>query len=268
MTFALLLALSACQPSTVDVDVASTDTGDVVAPPNDPCADPSTCLYEGDNAFTSNGQSRDVQVRLPADPVGAPVVFVWHFLGGSPNEMLDWMGTDRLTAHGYIVIAPASRQLPNTEWLLLGSPEDNPDVALFDELLSRVTAQYGVDRGHVYATGFSAGGLFTTYLTMNRAEVLAATAPFSGGAPESSYTAPSTELPVMITWGGPGDSYGGFSFADASQAFAEALFADGHEVIECEHSSGHWLPSNAQAHVVSFFDDASVVPAGCTLVTE
>lgn len=262
-----LFTLGACAPAT-------TNPAETVEPV--PCADASTCLADGSNTFGAD--ERAVEVRLPADPQGAPVVFVLHYLNGSAGEMLDWMGVDALVEAGYIVVAPESRGLPYTEWEVQGDPESNPDVLLFDGLLGQVTAQYASDTARVYATGFSAGGLFTSYLTMNRGDVLAATAPFSGGVPAAMYRAPASDLPVMLTWGGPSDSYGGFDFQAATLDFASALVDDGHEVVECPHAMGHYLPEDAQEHVLAFFDDhggegahpwsdaPGDVPSGCSLV--
>lgn len=241
------------------------------------CVDAATCLFEGGNSFGE--EARFVEVNLPAEPVGAPVVFVWHHLGGTPDELLEWMGVSDLIDAGYVVIAPASRSVRYTEWLVEGDPEANPDVALFDALLAQMTTQYATDPRRVYATGFSAGGLFTSYLTMHRGPALAGTAPFSGGVPSYLYDPPASDLPVMLAWGGENDTYGGFDFAAATEDFADALVDDGHEVVTCPHTLGHWLPPEAQAHVLAFFDDhggegerpwpdsPGRVPSGCALVT-
>lgn len=241
-----------------------------------PCVDANLCLDEGSNAFGTD--ERAVEVRLPAERQGAPVVFVWHYLSGNPDDMMAWMGVDQLVDAGYVVVTPASRGLPYTEWDVQSDAGANPDVRLFDEILAQIESQYATDPDRVYATGFSAGGLFSSYLTMNRGDVLAATAPFSGGVPSALYAAPESDLPVMLAWGGAFDTYGGFDFAAATQEFAEALVDDGHEVVECPHAMGHWLPDDAQEHVLAFFDDhggegarpwsasPDQVPSGCSLV--
>lgn len=272
----LVFFLAACTPKDASSIAAKEE---VDSEPPATCDDATACLFEGRNTFGAGRAARDVEVRLPAEPLGAPVVFVWHYLGGSPEEMLEWLGGEALADAGYVVIAPASRQLRSSEWEVLAEPEDNADVALFDVLLTAVHDQYATDAERVYATGFSAGGLFTSYLTMHRADVLAATAPFSGGVPASLYTSPSSPLPVMLTWGGEGDTYGGFDFAEATAEFGDALLTDGHEVVDCPHSSGHWLPANAADHALAFFDDhggagetpwsdaPDRVPTGCDLLT-
>lgn len=279
MRILALAALGACTApdEAVHLPEGTAPPGETTAPLEE-CTDPDACLFEGDNAFTVDGEAVAVDVRLPAEPRGAPVVFVWHFLGGSADEMLEWMGTDDLVAAGFVVVAPDSRGVPFTEWQVDGDPERNPDVALFDALRAQVAAQYHTDDARVYATGFSAGGLFTSYLTMFRGDVLAATAPFSGGVPSYMYASPAARLPVMLTSGGRGDTYGGFDFSAASEDFATSLATDGHLVVDCQHDLGHWLPDDAQANVLAFFaahggdgerawaagDDR--VPGGCAVV--
>lgn len=260
----LALTAAACaQPAGVDdaEERAASDSPVATAE----CLDDTICLFEGTNHFGAEGEEREVEVRLPAEPTGAPVIFVWHYLGGSAREMLDWMGVSSLVDAGFVVVAPASRSLRGSEWKLDGPAQSNPDVLFFDALLGQLTTQYAADSERIYATGFSAGGLFTSYLTMNRAEALAATAPFSGGVPSYAYSSPATDLPVMLTWGGPDDTYGGFNFEDATQQFASDLDKDGHEVVMCPHSMGHWLPPDAEAHVLAFFGDSTRAPAGCSV---
>jgi poly(3-hydroxybutyrate) depolymerase len=232
------------------------------APPPVPCEPDVDCIDEGTQSFVSGGQRRKITVILPEDPVGAPVVFAWHYLGGSPDELIRWMQLERVADDaGAIVIAPTSRGIPGTEWDVLDPTSDNADLALFDDLLAAVLAQHQADADRVHTTGFSAGGMFTTWLTMHRGADLASSAPFSGGAPAGWYTSPEGDFPAMVTWGGPSDAYAGFSFDDASRAFASALAADGHEVITCEHNTGHQLPPNAADALLTFWRGET--PAGC-----
>ena len=83
----------------------------------------------------------------------------------------------------------------------------------------------------------------TTFLIIARSEQLAAALPFSGGLYAHAYQSPTENIPVMMVWGGPSDTYGTFSFDVASQDFSNGLQADGHFVVECEHTSGHTVPS-------------------------
>jgi poly(3-hydroxybutyrate) depolymerase len=215
------------------------------------CVD-DACVHAGSYGYEGPDGARDVVVYAPDEIIGAPVIFVWHHLGGSPDELLRWMPVHDAVADGFVVVAPKSRGLWGSEWDLSTAPDDNVDVALFDDLVDDLVAQ-GADPGAIYATGFSAGGLFTTFLTMHRADRLAATAPFSGGAPSSDYVAPATDLPVMVSWGGSSDVFAGFDFDAASRNLVTSLGDDGHVVLECDHGLGHWLPDDAAERVRAFF---------------
>ncbi len=147
---------------------------------------------------------------------------------------------------------------------------------LFDELVSELEVQYDIDSTRINSMGYSAGGLFATWLTEWRGDVLDASAVFSGGV-VWKYFAPATTLPVLVAWGGDTDVYGPTDFQEASLEFADALFADGHEVSLCDHGGGHDLPDDTQETLVDFFDDhatdrfawandPTTVAAGCELM--
>lgn len=211
-------------------------------------------LVEGTNTgFLSGGEEREFEVRLPADPVGAPVVFGWHWLGGTSQQAVRALGVGALTDEGAIVIAPQSC-CSAYEWNFLSAPEDNVDLAFFDDLLACLDDQFQVDLSRVYATGMSAGGLWTTYLSMHRSQYLAATAPFSGGTDGIvEYATPDEDIPVLVTWGGEDDLYGPLSFETASVGFTESLLQDGHFVINCDHGGGHTIPSDPMGLAWPFF---------------
>ncbi len=260
----LLSLLIACDEDAASEDVpdATADSGEageaVVAGPE---YSGGTCpvFTAGTNTdFVVGEDKRDFELLLPADPTGAPVVFVWHWLGGSASDAVRYMELDTLSDAGAIVIAPESAGSA-FEWLFTASPEGNADLQLFDDLLACIWQQHQVDLDRVYATGMSAGGLWTSYLTLYRSASLAATAPLSGGADASAYSTPDTPIPVMLTWGGENDTYGSYSFDDASQNLSASLQADGHFVIECVHSGGHTIPSGAIDYIWRFFEDH---PAG------
>ncbi|MCB9676322.1 MAG: dienelactone hydrolase family protein [Alphaproteobacteria bacterium] len=243
-SISILPLLVACAPEPTD---------DTPATPPALVCDDASCVRDGDHRFDDAGSSRRVLAFMPEETAGAPVLFVFHHLGGSPEELLSWMPVDRAVEDGFIVVAPASRGLFGSEWAVTGAPGSNADVKLFDALLDSLIEVQAADPDHVYVTGFSAGGLFTSYLTMHRAERIAATAPFSGGAPEGTYVTPATDLPVMLSWGGSWDSYGGFDFEDATLNLASELVADGHVVQACDHGLGHWLPADAAERTRTFF---------------
>jgi poly(3-hydroxybutyrate) depolymerase len=217
----------------------------------EPTPPPGPVLERGQQTVPVGDDERDVIVRMPEDPEGAPILFLFHFLGGSPGEILSIFDPDQYVDDGWIVIAPASRQLALTEWSVLEAPADNADVALYDELLARAV-NTGGDPDRVFASGFSAGGLFTSYLTMHRADTLVATAPISGGVLSAEYVTPAAQIPVLLAWGGPSDNIFGFDFHAAAQTFSTNLAGDGHPVWTCEHAAGHIVPAATVEQVETF----------------
>lgn len=214
------------------------------------CPDLSGDDIEG---FESGGLEREFRLLLPDDPVGAPVLFAWHWLGGSPSQAIRYMDLETAAADGAIVVVPASAGSA-FEWLFTASPEGNADLALFDDVRACLYDQYQIDLSRVWATGFSAGGLFTSYLTMYRSEALAATAVFSGGSePFISYASPADPgLPVLLSWGGEDDLFSGLSFNDSTVAFTSELLGDGHFVINCDHGGGHTVPDGGPQYAWEF----------------
>jgi len=258
----LCLLLSACAENpegapdeATDAGVPITDAGD--APVMNPYGDFEGCpeLRTGPVYFDALGEERRVIVELPEEPEGAPVILVWHWLGGTPNQILDVMNLRRLADEGYIVMAPESTgQTFEWDYSSIESSE-NLDLALIDTMLGCAFDEHGIDTTRVYATGMSAGGLMSSYLTMIRAELFAAVAPFSGGMSEENYVSPAQTIPVLLTWGGPSDTYGEYSFEEASLSFAALLEADGNPVYPCVHAGGHVPPVEASVMVERFFAD-------------
>lgn len=216
-----------------------------------------TCpaLVEGLNqGFLSGETPRQFRVILPESPQGAGLAFAWHWLGGNSRQMLEYMELQSWADdHGLIVIAPDASGSERYEWSFTDGPNDNPDALFFDDMLACAQASWGIDLERVHTVGMSAGGLWTTWLTLHRAEAFASTAPLSGGL--EAYVSPSDTVPVLITWGGPEDTYNGFSFADASQTLSTGLQGDGHFVVECVHDGGHDIPPEATEYVGRFFAD-------------
>ncbi len=253
IAFALLL--TGCPTEGSDDD----DATEEATPPPGPAYSGGTCptfedgLNEG---FMSAGIEREFKLLLPDEPHLAPVVFVWHWLNGSADDILEYMEFDQLPEdEGVIVIAPESRPDEQFDWAFLGEASDNPDLQLFEDLLSCVHEQYWVDMDRVYSTGMSAGGLWTSFLTLHESQWLAATAPFSGGATADTYLIPSRRIPVMLTWGGPTDFAVGFNFDQASRYLSEELQGDGSFVVECEHNGGHVPTDTAKDDAWRFFED-------------
>jgi len=236
-----------------DTEETAEDTGtEGTDPPLEYSEGDCPDFSEGTMSFESAGETRSLRVELPDDPQGAPVLFAWHWLGGTADQIVSQFGLPRTADdEGVIVVAPDSC-CGDYEWQFTDPPEGNVDLAVFDDALACLYEQYDVDLDRIWATGMSAGGLWTSYLTMHRADILAATAPLSGGAFSNDYETPASPIPVLLTWGGPSDVYSGFSFDDANQTFSSLLQDDGHFVIECVHDLGHTVPYEAADYLMPF----------------
>lgn len=275
----------AALPDAALPDAALPDAAPMAAEPV-PASEPpaysgATCptFESGRAAIEAAGVMREVDLFLPPEPAGAPLLFIWHPLGSNAGQIGRFFDAAGIAAErGWVVAVPESQRL-QTEWGFVG--DAGPDLALFDDLLACLDAQFDIDNDRVYTTGFSAGALWSSYLILNRAEYLNAALVLSGGINNFvPYATPAFQLPVLMTWGGPNDQYGGvINFQETTFIFRDRLSADGHPVITCEHAGGHvpppgvaewgidWLAGHdtrRAAHV--FGAEDAPYPATCTVV--
>ncbi len=111
-----------------------------------------------------------------------PLVFAWHGLGGDGALARLYFGVEAESQGAAIFVYPDG--LRNTDgdtaWDLA---PDGVDVALFDELLTSLSAEYCVDANRIFATGHSYGGYMTHRLACSRGDVLRAIGSVAGGPP-------------------------------------------------------------------------------------
>ena len=91
------------------------------------------------------------------------------------------------------------------------------------------------------------------------------------------------QMPVILAWGGPNDTYntGSFTiyFEDTTLDFAGNLLDNGHDVILCDHGLGHlmpaevvpmmetWLLNHTLGKPSSFFPEPFGLPDYCVIGT-
>ena len=206
--------------------------------------------------FPSSGLSWDFVLALPEDAGDGrswPLVFLYHGLPSDVASVMAASEMDRLVDDlGFILVVPESRKV-GTYWDF-ALDRDSVDLALFDDLVTCVSAAYPVDPDRVHVTGMSGGGLWTGKLSFWRSEVIASAAPMSGGILVSR---PSTErkMPVMVTWGGEDDLSHGQDFHLLSAWLIEAYAENGNFIISCNHGTGHSLVPEFSPWVLRFLLD-------------
>ncbi|MCB9508436.1 MAG: hypothetical protein H6700_01275 [Myxococcales bacterium] len=220
-----------------------------------------TCptLQPGPNEMVSAGLDRTFLLFTPdgasdgsGDPAALPVVFLYHGLGGTADEIVDATGYDTLVNDGgFVLVVPdgantadGSQVFP-VDWNILASQydDDNRDLVFFDDLLTCVGEQLSIDPDRVYATGMSGGGLMTTFLGVHRADALAAVAPMSGGYLQAWPSDFGPVRPWMVTWGGVADLAVDVNFNDTANALLANLAGADAPVIACDHGGGHVWPA-------------------------
>ena len=226
-------------------DEPAEDPPDLPAPPDPGPYSGGDCplLRQGANQFDSASNDRRVLIFLPPESDEAPgFLTIWHALGGDADQFAQWFQAASVARQYNVVVAvPDSCCSPTAEW------ERRADLALFDDLLTCVDEGFEINRRKVYATGFSAGGLWTTALVIERGQYLASAVIFSGGTGAfSPYRSPAYPMPLLLVDGGRSDIYGGVvNFNEMMADLTERAVADGHFVVECDHGLGHTLPGDA-----------------------
>lgn len=200
-------------------------------------------FVRGENTISSSGEDRRFLARVPQTPDGAPVIFTWHWLGGEPDQAIDWTGLTGISATDNVwVISPFTASGSGAMWDQSAPAADNVDIRLFDDVLACLTSEHDVDLDRVWVTGHSMGALFISELVQHRAGHIAAFAPLSGGL-IGDYDTPERALPGMLVWGGDSDvCCGGFDFADRTRQLSNGLRNDGSFIVHCEGDFGHQLP--------------------------
>lgn len=254
LALAALLGLVGCTGKSGDSNPAG--SSDDTAADLGPQPAPLTTLSDsecpdfsepGSSKFSSNGQERQVITYWPESRAqDLPVVFVWHPLGGTARNMVTWLDLENYADDvGAIVVVPNSLDSNPFEWDFWNGGTD--DLTMYDDLRTCVSQEFGANLRKVSSTGMSAGALWTTWLSIERGDTLSTILPFSGGTePVVEYATPASQFPALINYGGETDQFdGGGATVDFTQTtvnFSNELYADGHEVVLCNHNLGHTIP--------------------------
>lgn len=235
---------------------ATPPPGAKLAPPP-PKYTGGTCpkLVPGKNTIKSNGNTRTFLLVVPKDLKTdelLPVIFLWHWLGGSADSFLR-KGEVQAAADGqrFLAILPESKSDMIFRWPFnIGdsAARQEEEYKFFDDMLSCATEQFKVNSNCVSSVGVSAGALFTSQLAQGRAQYLASAISLSGGVGDASsgvvkpWKSPVRKVPMLVLWGGPLDWCAVINFHTASLNLEAALEKDGHFFMECVHNCKHGEP--------------------------
>jgi poly(3-hydroxybutyrate) depolymerase len=260
----LLFALAACAEGETDPDADLPEPAPLTTVSN-ACPDLSET---GIKTFMSAGKERRAAIYFPSDPQpGMPVMFAWHGLSAAEFQPMESMVfgfdlEDFAEEEGAVVIVPEAQSINLVGfdvllWGILGNEFEDEDLTLFDDLRTCVSDAFDVDLRRVMSWGHSGGGLWTSLLLMERADVLSTGVSSSGGTDllipvlgdRLPYRAPSQKVSAMLISGGdedvwPDPTFPIIEFENTTDAFQDRLVADGNYVVRCKHDQGHsYLPS-------------------------
>lgn len=228
-------------------------------------------LDSGTITFMGLGGITVASGAKPSAPT-APMVFYWHGTGSFAGE---YAGSAAAVVAGVRAEGGVLISFQNTKGgdLLSGTFIFGAgDFELTDQLLACAVTNRNVDPTRVFATGCSAGGLFSGAMAAMRSNYIAAAAPNSGG-----WTTPvrwqNDWTPALMTMhGAPGVDVVVIDFSTSSATADKAFKARGGFVINCNHGGIHCGAGGLSGDVWEFFKAhpygtkpspwASALPAG------
>ncbi len=205
---------------------------------------------------------------VPESDAGTPlpVVLVFHGSGSSGQEIRAWYDIEAAADGGAIFVYPNAARL--RAWDL--GPQGG-DFRMVQDVLERLGNEYCVDGTRIFATGMSAGAVFTLYVGCNAGSTFRAIGPIAGT--EDRFDQSCCKQPVSaILIHGTADT--SIPYTEGTAALGEILDRDecsssnvpdgpqcvqysgctaGREVDWCTHGGGHIVPDFAGTEVWRFF---------------
>jgi polyhydroxybutyrate depolymerase len=151
------------------------------------------------------GLERTYQLHVPAGvdhPAG--LVINLHGAGATGGTQASLTNYNAVAdQHGFAVVYPDGIDLSWADGRGASVPDRQgvDDVGFLVALADRLTHDYGISPGHVFATGLSAGAFMANRLACQRADVIAAIAPVAGSLGSAVGCAPSRPVSVFATHG-------------------------------------------------------------------
>ena len=151
----------------------------------------STCSSDlqgvGTGAISSGGNSYPFRLFVPPEFAGArlPLVLNFHSLGADGTHQADLTDYEDIAEdEGFVVVHPSGLSIEaglgvpgdfSPSWEIAHFDTDvRDDVRFVRDLIEQITSMTCIDPDRIYATGFSNGGLFSSYLVCELADRIAA----------------------------------------------------------------------------------------------
>jgi len=195
----------------------------------------------------------DLEAGAKPAEASAPMVFYWHGTGSFSGEYVGMAGAvfQGVMQEGGVLI---SFQDTTGGDLLSGTAIFGAgDFELADQLFACAVKNANIDSRRVFATGCSAGGLFSGAMATQRSTYIAAAAPNSGG-----WTVPlmfqNKHTPALMTiHGAPGVDVVIIDFSESSKTADMGFKQAGGFVINCNHGGGHCGGGGLAPDIWTFF---------------
>jgi polyhydroxybutyrate depolymerase len=149
--------------------------------------------------------SRTYTVYIPVGVTHPSALVVnLHGGGGSGRDEEALTHYDAVAdAHGFVVVYPDGIDKNWADGRGASPPDRNgiDDVGFLVALVGKLVHDYGIDAGHVFATGISNGAFMANRLACERADIFAAIAPVAGTLGTNVACAPSRPVAVLAAHG-------------------------------------------------------------------
>jgi polyhydroxybutyrate depolymerase len=213
------------------------------------------------------GTQRMYIIKLPSSydaNKAYKLVFTWHYLGGSASGIArNYYGLEAMSQGSAIFVSPEGI---DAGW----SNSGGRDVAFAKAMVDKFKADYCIDEGRVFSTGFSYGGIMSNTVGCAMGDVFRAIAPMAGSGPRGGrcvgkvaawITHGSADTTVSFSSGQASRDHWRMSngcgmeteAADANGCVSYKGCAAGFPVVWCQTTAGHTQPRFAPQATWAFF---------------
>ena len=134
-----------------------------------------------------------------------PVVLFLHGAGGSGAAAVEDRGlAEPIIARGYVLLAPSGQARPGRDgffWSTGTRPPVRDEAAFLAAVLEDASRRFHLDRGRVFATGFSMGAGVVWQLACHEPAAYAAYGPVAGGFWHGQPTGCAGPVKLLLTHG-------------------------------------------------------------------